>query len=109
MRAHEVRVKEYPEVGFYDHGTVAYQGSPGSYVCRPGRWAVLLDLKSGQYYGLNEVGTYIWSLIDAPRTVADIVAAMAEEFDVSREQLNLDVMNFLQQMEEQKLIEISHG
>ena len=71
--------------------------------------AVLLDLKSGQYYGLNEVGTYIWSLIDAPRTVADIVAAMAEEFDVSREQLNLDVMNFLQQMEEQKLIEISHG
>lgn len=45
--------------------------------------AVILDLASGTYYGLNEVGTRIWALLAAGRDEAAIAGALHEEFDVS--------------------------
>ncbi len=35
--------------------------------------AVILDLVSGTYFGLNEVGTRVWRLVDEGRDAAQIV------------------------------------
>ncbi|PLZ30345.1 PqqD family protein, partial [Fischerella thermalis WC542] len=43
--------------------------------------AVILNLKSGVYHGLNEVGTLIWNLIQTPKTVKDIKAAILAEYE----------------------------
>ena len=43
---------------------------------------VLLNLRDGVYYGLEGVGTRIWSLIQRPMPVAEIRNALTEEFDV---------------------------
>ena len=40
--------------------------------CDLGGEAAILDLKSGIYYGLDPVGTRIWSLIQQPKAVRDI-------------------------------------
>jgi len=40
--------------------------------------AVILDLKSGVYYGLNDVGTRIWHLIQEPKTLNEIQDAILE-------------------------------
>ena len=42
--------------------------------------AVILDLSSGLYFGLNEVGTRIWTLIGEGRTVADIAQILSHEY-----------------------------
>lgn len=43
--------------------------------------AVLLDLASEQYFGLDTVGTRIWELIDAITPLRDIHARLCEEYD----------------------------
>lgn len=43
---------------------------------------VLLNLRDGVYYGLEGVGTRVWSLIQQPRPLAEIRDALTEEFDV---------------------------
>jgi len=55
--------------------------------------AVLLDLDSGMYYGLNGVGTVIWNRMVAAggvgidQLVADVVAEFAIEPDAARREV----------------------
>ena len=58
-------------------------------------------------YSFNETGSLIWKLLDQPRTVAEVVGAVAEEYQVDTEQLRQDVLRFLGEMRGVGLIEIS--
>jgi coenzyme PQQ synthesis protein D (PqqD) len=44
--------------------------------------AVLLDLQSGEYFGLNEIGCRIWQLIPASGRLEAIRDRLVEEYDV---------------------------
>ncbi len=68
--------------------------------------AVLLNLQTGRYFGLNQVGTSIWAMITAPCTVADVIAGIQKDYDVPAEQLEKDVLAFLEAMEKRSLIHI---
>jgi hypothetical protein len=68
---------------------------------------VLLDLQSGTYFGLNEVGSRIWELMESPVSVADINTKLLEEFEVSDEVLSADVDAFLGVLHEKKLLSLS--
>ena len=65
---------------------------------------VLLDVNSGHYFGLNEVGSRIIDLVAEPTTADAVVQTMAAEYDVDEERLASDVASFIQQMIERKLI-----
>lgn len=66
--------------------------------------AVLLDLTSGSYFGLNEVGTLVWEELrqhgDVPKAVEKVLA----EFDVDRETAERDVADLVQELLEKKLL-----
>jgi hypothetical protein len=47
--------------------------------------SVILDLASGTYYGLNEVGTRIWVLLDEGRDEEGIAVALTAEYEVALE------------------------
>ena len=53
--------------------------------------AVILDLSSGLYFGLNEVGTRIWTLIGEGRSVADIVQILSREYEADASNIERDV------------------
>ena len=53
--------------------------------------AVLLDLASGRYFGLNAVGTRIWMLLESGSTAADAAAALAAEFEADADRIARDV------------------
>jgi hypothetical protein len=65
---------------------------------------VLLDLDTGEYYSLDEVGTRIWELCDGARTVSDIARCISEEFDASGESVEQDVLTFFQQLSQDDLV-----
>lgn len=67
---------------------------------------VLLHTTEGHYYGVNEVGRYIWNLIDEPQRVETITDAVASDFDTTREECRTDVLEFLTEMSEAGLVEI---
>jgi hypothetical protein len=58
---------------------------------------VLLDLESGLYYCLNEVGACIWAQL-ATSSVEEVIAHIVEQFDVAAAQAAGDVTAFLDDM-----------
>jgi hypothetical protein len=69
--------------------------------------AVILDVEDGMYYGLNAVGARVWSLLQEPRTVAEICDAIAAEYDVERPVCERDVLSLVDQLAGQRLVERS--
>lgn len=70
--------------------------------------AVLLELGTGRYFGLNETGTRIWLLLQEHGSVEQVLRAMAEEFDVAEDLLRSELLSFLDTLISQKLLEV-HG
>ena len=65
---------------------------------------VLLDLEGESYFGLNEVGTRIWQLLQSEQTVAETLNTLSDEYDVSRKQLESDVSELLTRLTEAGLV-----
>jgi hypothetical protein len=68
--------------------------------------SVILDLEEGIYYGLNPMGARIWSEIQEPTAVEEIMVAITAEYDVNSEQCRRDVISLLQDLRENNLIEV---
>lgn len=66
--------------------------------------AVLLSLDQGFYYGLDELGTRIWKLIDEGLEMEQVVDAVVKEYNVERDQAREDIDKFLGELEETGLI-----
>ncbi len=66
--------------------------------------AVLLDLASGRYLGLNAVATRVWEQIGAGDTFAAIRAALLGEFDVPADVLDRDLDQLFADLHERGLI-----
>lgn len=67
---------------------------------------VMMSVERGNYYGLDEVGSHVWDLIEKPTTVAAVCDAVMAEFDVERATCEGDVLKFLEELTEQGLIQI---
>jgi Coenzyme PQQ synthesis protein D (PqqD) len=65
---------------------------------------VLLNLESGKYYSLDEVGGRVWELSDGIRTVEDIVIQLCQEYDQSAEIVRTDVLELLQDLADERII-----
>ena len=68
--------------------------------------AVILNLDSGIYYGLDSVGTRIWNLLRNETTVAAIRDALVEEYDVAPEVCLADLFRLLRDLSKAGLVEV---
>lgn len=67
---------------------------------------VMLSLKNGEYYGLDEVGTRIWELIEKPINYNDLIIKLLGEFDVSRKICEEDTRECIIELFEKQLVKI---
>ena len=70
-----------------------------------GTRTVLLDSRSGHYYGLDEVGSRIWNLAEAGFPPSTIAAKLAQEYDAPEEKLERDVLDFIKELKHSRLLE----
>lgn len=68
--------------------------------------AVILDIDSGTYYGLNEVSNRIWQLLQAPTSQHQLLKTLLEEYEVTEEEAAKDLQCLLQDMSDRGLIEV---
>jgi hypothetical protein len=68
--------------------------------------SAILNLKAGVYYGLNEVGTRVWKLIQEPKRVSELRDVILEEYEVDPHRCAADIMALLQDLLENGLIEV---
>ena len=68
---------------------------------------VLLSIINSKYYGMDSVGSRIWSLLAKPIMISDMIAALTKEYDISIEECEKDVLSFLNDLQSEDLIIIT--
>ena len=66
--------------------------------------AVLLHVRTEQYYGLDKVGARVWALIVETGSAGAMVLRMLEEFDVNEEELRGDVGRLVEELLASRLL-----
>ena len=65
---------------------------------------IILDLASGTYFGLDAIGGRIWELMSEGKSLAEICDAMGAEYEVSREDIERDVVGLAETLSAKQLI-----
>lgn len=68
--------------------------------------AVMMSLETGKYYNMDPIATRIWHLLATPTKVADLTAILMNEYEVTRETCEQDVLELLNGLCSEKLVEI---
>ena len=68
--------------------------------------AVLLDLNSEQYFGLNSLGTRVWELIGQLGEVEPILETLIVEYDADPDIIANDLRSLLAQLVRQGLVHV---
>jgi hypothetical protein len=66
--------------------------------------SVILSLDTGMYYGLDPVGTRIWTLL-ADRDLAAVAATIHEEFDADLTEIQTDVLALVEEFLAKRLVQ----
>jgi Coenzyme PQQ synthesis protein D (PqqD) len=67
--------------------------------------AIVLDIRQGQMFNLNFVGSRILQLLNAGTNDEAIVDTISQEFSVCRESVEGDIQEFLRDLEAFRLVE----
>jgi hypothetical protein len=65
--------------------------------------ASVADVES--IFNLNETGAAIWDKIDGKKSLKEIIEEIAEEYEAEGQQVEMDIVQFVNEMMEAKLIE----
>jgi hypothetical protein len=69
--------------------------------------AVLLHLKTEQYFGLDAVGVRMWQLLTAEPSIQAAYDRLLAEYDAEPEQLRRDLTELLEQLVAHGLVDIT--
>jgi hypothetical protein len=69
---------------------------------------VLLRLDDGSYYTLEDVGARIWDLCDGEHSVEQMAAILCTEFDAPAESVQVDVLEFVSELRDERLLADAH-
>jgi hypothetical protein len=67
--------------------------------------AVILDLGSGRYFGLNAVGARIWQLVDQHGGLRLVLDDLCREYDASPDVLEQDLLKLVGELQQARLVE----
>lgn len=70
---------------------------------------VLLDLQSGTYFGLNEVGARIWTLIQQHALLRRVFDIAQAEYAVAPKDLERDLLDLVDELRRKGLVSVSSG
>jgi Coenzyme PQQ synthesis protein D (PqqD) len=80
---------------------------PGHVMVRQlGDESVMLDMASGYYFGLDPVGARIWQLLSEASSFAEIVGRLVQEYDVTPEQAESDLVRFVEELKANGLLTV---
>jgi hypothetical protein len=92
-------------ISFADRVTI----SPDVMFRTVGDEAVLMNLKTELYLGLDPVGTRMWELLTKSVSIEEAFDAFLSEYDVEAGRFRTDLEEFIGRLIEQELIEVLPG
>lgn len=79
-----------------------------AFSCNLDQEVVVLGIKDGVYYGLDNLGSFIWNIIQEPIKVEKVRDTILEKYEVEKSVCESDLMNFLQNLHEKGLLEVQN-
>jgi hypothetical protein len=68
--------------------------------------AILIDINTGTYFSLNEVGTEFWEMLDGEQTIEQHATIIASKYEVETSVVVADLLELAEEMAKDKLIVI---
>jgi hypothetical protein len=85
-----------------------YKRNEGNFlISQLGQELVLMDTKTGDYLGVNAVGTHIWNLLIDSKSTSELVADLTSRFEVNEAQCLAEVEKFLSDLEKRKMVSLA--
>ena len=66
--------------------------------------AVILNLDTSTYFGLNDIGTHIWRLLSEGQSLGTILDVLHREYEAPRATLERDLLEVVAELESKQLI-----
>ena len=60
--------------------------------------AVLLSIKTGEYFGLNPTGAHVWQAVSTGSSLSEALDSLYETYDIDKAVLAEDVVLFLRSL-----------
>ena len=67
---------------------------------------IIMDMNSGRYFGLNETGAKIWSLLDKHDDLKKVVKNLCDEYEISKEKCEKEIIQFIKGLQQKELIHV---
>ena len=67
---------------------------------------IILDVKGGLYFSLDNVGALVWNLVQNPISVGDLRAAILDKYAVDSNTCDRDLQALLRELSDRNLVEI---
>ncbi len=68
--------------------------------------AVVLDLKTEHYFGLDEVAARMWAVLEQSSSIGAAYETLRAEFDVDPSQLRADLERFVRELVDRGLLQV---
>jgi hypothetical protein len=68
--------------------------------------SVILNVKTGRYFGLDGVGTRMWAVMTTSPSIAVACTNLLEEYEVQEEQLRQDLLEMAENLVANGLVEV---
>ena len=82
------------------------QQSPGVLFNQVDDDLVMMDVKSGNYFGINPVGAEIWNKMQEPITVQEIINQLLAEYEIDEATCRSETLVFIQQTFERGFLKV---
>ena len=66
--------------------------------------AILINVTNGMYYSTDQVGGFVWSMIENQQGLEDIVAAVAQHYVVEEGVVSADIAAFTNSLLDERLV-----
>jgi len=66
--------------------------------------AIIINIATGVYYSLEDVGAYVWELLTSGNSVAQSIQAVTQRYQIPTEQAGTDLEDFVSQLIAEDLI-----
>jgi hypothetical protein len=80
--------------------------APDTLINFVGEEAVLLDLKTERYFGLDEVGARMWAALTESESIEQAYAALVDEYEADPEVIRRDLTELIERLQAQGLVEL---
>jgi hypothetical protein len=71
--------------------------------------AAILNVQSGEYYGLDEVGAAVWRMMSESLWIGEIIQRLTSEYEVDPEQCEADLIGLIDKLAEHGLVDIDNA